>query len=128
MASKAPNGPKSEATDLGSLWKRAIDDYFEKTGKNLSHMKAQNIGAVMDMTKDSMQTFQGKRHNGEKVDKVRSAFGRHLGGMQMCMRGIQAVGNAAGAFPPAMPVGIIFAACGHLLSVRYHLDRMGRVS
>ena len=31
--------------------------------------------------------------------------------------GLEVVGAAAGAFPPAMPVGLIFAACGHLLDV-----------
>jgi hypothetical protein len=34
------------------------------------------------------------------------------------MSGLEKIGTAAGVFPPAMPVGIVFGACGRLLSVR----------
>jgi len=36
--------------------------------------------------------------------------------------GLEVVGAAAGAFPPAMPVGLIFAACGHLLDVSAYFE------
>lgn len=111
-------GTKHEGTDLGQLWTKAVQDYLKKTGKDLSRdLAARSIGDVMKSTEGSMQSFQGFRHKGDKVDKVRSAFGRHLDGMQKCMKGIETIGAAAGAFPPAMPVSIVFAACGHLLSV-----------
>jgi hypothetical protein len=118
MTSKVPNGSQNAGTDLGSLWTRAVHDYCKQTGKDLSRdMSARSMSDVMSSTEASMQSFQGFRHKGDKVDKVRSAFGRHLDGIQKCMHGIQVVGAMAGAFPPAMPVGIVFAACGHLLSV-----------
>lgn len=119
MTSKGPNGSQDGETDLGMLWTGAVEDYCKQTGRKdlLRDMPARNMSDVMTSTEASMQTFQGFRHKGEKVDKVRSAFGRHLDGIQKCMQGIQVVGAMAGAFPPAMPIGIVFAACGHLLSV-----------
>ncbi|KAH7128114.1 hypothetical protein B0J11DRAFT_504607 [Dendryphion nanum] len=106
--------PASES-DLGSLWKRAIIDYKSKTGYDLSHMKAASMDGIMQSAQDNLKTFQGKLHDKSKIDKVRTAFGNNLGGMQKCMNCIQAVGAAAGAFPPAMPVGLVFAACGRVL-------------
>ncbi|KAF1951108.1 hypothetical protein CC80DRAFT_553779 [Byssothecium circinans] len=102
-------------TDLGALWKKAVEDYMKKTGKDMSHMRAQSVDQVMKKTEKSMEAFGGFRHKGDKIDKVRSAFGRQLGNIQKCVDGLQVVGTALGAFPPAMPVGLVFAACGHLL-------------
>jgi hypothetical protein len=64
-----------------------------------------------------MKEFGGRRQDGGKVNKVRSVYTRNLEQMQKCMNVIQMVGTAAAAFPPAMPVGIVFTACGHVLSV-----------
>jgi hypothetical protein len=118
MSSKAQSGAQDGGTDLGTLWTAAVQDYCKKTGKDLSRdLSARSMADAIKATESSLQSFQGFRHKGDKVDKVRSAFGRHLDGMQKCMNGIQMVGAAAGAFPPAMPVGLVFAACGHVLSV-----------
>lgn len=104
-------------SDLASLWTRAIIDYKSKTGYDLTHMKAASMDGIMQSATSSLESFQGKLHNKGKVDKVRTAFGNNLDGMRKCMSCISAVGAAAGAFPPAMPVGIIFAACGRVLDV-----------
>lgn len=119
MAIKEPASLRSDATDLGALWTNAVDDYMKKTGKQMDHLRARSIDDVMKVTEKSMKVFGGFRHDDSKVDKVRSAFSRHLGDMQKAISGIEMVGAAAGAFPPAMPVGIVFAACGHLLSVSF---------
>lgn len=109
---------RAEATDLGTLWTKACNDYVRQTGRNLSRdMTASSITDVMKFTEKSMESFAGFRNKGEKVDRVRSAFGRHLEDMEKCMHGIRVVGNVAAAFPPAMPIGLVFAACGHLLAV-----------
>ncbi|KAF2014213.1 hypothetical protein BU24DRAFT_492906 [Aaosphaeria arxii CBS 175.79] len=110
------DGPQSEATDLGALWTKAILDYKNKTGTDLTHMKAMSMSQVQQNAEGSMQKFKSFRHGGGKMDKVRTAFGNHLDAMQKCMAGIEAVGAAAGAFPPAMPVGLIFMAAGRLLA------------
>lgn len=119
MTTKAQNGVAGAESDLGTLWRNAVEDYCKQTGRKdlLRDMPARNMKEVMSATEESMQTFQGFRHKGDKVDKVRSAFGRNLEGIQKCMTGIEVVGAVAGAFPPAMPVAIVFSACGHLLSV-----------
>jgi hypothetical protein len=106
----------SGTTDLGALWTNAVKDYMNRTGKDMSHLRAQSLADVMKSTEGSLKAFGGFRHNDGKVDKVRSAFSRHLEDMQTCLNGIEKVGTALSVFPPAAPVGIIFAACGHLLS------------
>ncbi|ORY05487.1 hypothetical protein BCR34DRAFT_604521 [Clohesyomyces aquaticus] len=117
MSSKRENlAPPSEESDLASLWARAVTDYEKKTGSKLSHMKVASLSQVMDGAQNSLERFQDKRHDGGKVDRVRNAFGNHLDGMQKFMAGVEAIGAAAGAFPPAMPVGIVFMAAGRLLS------------
>lgn len=120
VASKGPMRPEEGPTDLGALWTKAVQDYLRQTGKTIGRdLTARNMNDVMGSMEASMGSFQKFRHKGDKTDRVRSAFGRHLDGMQKCMKGIEMVGAAAGAFPPAMPVGIIFAACGHLLAVSF---------
>ena len=47
-------------------------------------------------------------------------MGNHLGNMQKCVDGIAVVGAAAGAFPPAMPVGLVFSAASRLITVSIH--------
>lgn len=118
--------PRSDSTDLGVLWTRAVSDYVQKTGSNVEHLRSQSLSDVMEVTSKEMKSFGGRRHDGGKVDRVRSAFQRHLGGMQKCMDGLEMVGAAAGAFPPAMPVGIVFSACGRLLSVRIYAVESSR--
>ena len=103
-----------DATDLGILWTRAVDKYTQKTGQKLAHLRGQSISDVMQTTAVEKKRFESYRHDNGKLDKVRAAFGRHLDGMQKCLDGVQTIGEAASAFPPAMPVGIIFAACGHM--------------
>lgn len=117
MATNASSGSQKEDTDLGSLWKQAIDKYIKDTGHDLSRLKAQSISDIKKAAESDAQSFEGFRHKGDKADKVRSAFGDHMDAMQKCWKGVEMVGAAAGAFPPAMPVGIVFAACGNLLSV-----------
>lgn len=122
MASKTTTALPSDGTDIGLLWTKAVEDYMKKTGRKMDYMKARGISDVMSMTEGSLKSFKGFRHDDSKTDRVRSAFGNHLGNMQKVISGFETIGSAAGAFPPAMPVGIVFAACGHLLSVRSHFE------
>lgn len=108
---------QSSATDLGRLWTQAISDYNARTGEDLSSMGAQSIDGAMKSLDESMQRFKGFRDDGSKKSKFRSAMGNSLGDMQKCIDGIAAIGSAAGAFPPAMPVGLVFTAASRLISV-----------
>ena len=126
METKTPQ--QSSATDLGRLWTQAISDYNARTGEDLSSMGAPSIDGAMKSLDDSMERFKGFRNDGSKRSKFRSAIGNSLGDMQKCIDGIAAVGAAAGAFPPAMPVGLVVTAAGRLISVRIHSACRNRYS
>ena len=119
MAPREIELSRDQATDLGTLWTRAVNDYVCKTGANLSRMQTQNIGDIMNDATNQEEGFTLFRRKGDKSSKAREILGKHLGGMQKCMDGIQMVGNAAAVFPPAMPITIVFAACSRVLKVRY---------
>jgi hypothetical protein len=122
MATKTAH--RSTSTDLGRLWAEAIRDYNARTGENLSAMRARSVAEVMEQTNAEMEQFKGFRDDGSKKSSFRSAMADHLGDLQTCIDGFAAVGAAAGAFPPAMPVGLVFTAAGRLLSVsRSHPPR-----
>lgn len=109
-------------SDLATLWTNAVKDYNAKTGLDLRLETVTTMEDVMKVTNGEMNKFGGFRRDDESKAKiaaaaVRSAFSRHIGDMQKVMACIQQVGEAAAAFPPAMPVGIVFAACGHVLKV-----------
>lgn len=108
---------QSTSTDLGRLWTQAISDYNARTGEDLSSMGAQSLDGAMKSLDDGMERFKGFRHDGSKTSKFRSVIGNSLGDMQKCIDGIAAIGSAAGAFPPAMPVGLVFTAASRLISV-----------
>lgn len=109
---------QSTSTDLGRLWTQAISDYNARTGEDLSSMGAQSLDGAMKSLDDGMEKFKGFRHDGSKTSKFRSVIGNSLGDMQKCIDGIAVIGSAAGAFPPAMPVGLVFTAASRLISVR----------
>lgn len=108
---------QSTSTDLGRLWTQAIKDYNARTGKDLSAMGAQSMAEVMKSTDAGMKRFKGFRDDGSKMSRFRSSIGNHLGDIQKCIDGMAMVGAAAGAFPPAMPVGLVFTAASRLISV-----------
>ncbi|KAJ6196522.1 hypothetical protein J3E72DRAFT_243669 [Bipolaris maydis] len=107
----------STSTDLGRLWTQAISDYNARTGEDLSSMGAQSLDGAMKSLDDGMERFKGFRHDGSKTSRFRSVIGHSLGDMQKCIDGIAVIGAAAGAFPPAMPVGLVFTAASRLISV-----------
>jgi hypothetical protein len=116
--------PPEEATDLASLWSRAVQEYELKTNANISKLGAQstdqvarNIAEVMDAAENKGDKFIGFRHKKDKASKARHAIGNQLDGMKKCLDGIAMVGAAAAVFPPAMPVQLVFAACGRVLGV-----------
>jgi hypothetical protein len=113
----------SSSTDLGRLWEKALEEYREECGENLKGMKASNINEVMNNVNYSMESFGASRHSGGKRDRFRQAMGDHLGSMQKCINGLAEIGAAAGAFPPAMPVGLIFTAASGLISVSGNRSR-----
>lgn len=116
MATKSaqPNTP----TDLGKLWTQAVKDYNARNKANLAVEGAYSMAQVMKTTDDGMKRFDGFRKDGSKMSRFRSAIGNHLGDIQKCIDGMGMIGAAAGAFPPAMPVGLVFTVASRLISVR----------
>jgi len=80
-------------------------------------MGVRNVGDVMRQTNAVMDEFKGFRDDGSKKANFRSAMGHHLGDLQTCINGFAAVGACVSAFPPAMPVGLVFTAASCLISV-----------
>jgi hypothetical protein len=117
MASRQLDLPQQQASDLGTLWSKAVSDYMHKTKTDLSALQAYNIGDIIDGAFDERDRFHKFRRNDDKSSKLRKILGEHIGGMQKCMTGITMVGNAAAIFPPAMPVTIVFAACSKVLGL-----------
>ncbi|CAN9079880.1 unnamed protein product [Alternaria alternata] len=126
MATKVSQ--RSAQTDLGRLWAEAIRDYNARTKEDLSALGARSITEVMRQIDTDMKKFKGFRDDGSKMSSFRSAMGDHLGDFQKCIDGFAAVGAAVSAFPPAMPVGLVFTAASRLISafagVRAEYDRV----
>ncbi|KAI4648350.1 uncharacterized protein J4E79_009972 [Alternaria viburni] len=114
MASKTAR--PSTSTDLGRLWRAAVRDYKERTGEDLATMGVRNVADVMRQTDAVMIDFKGFRDDGSKKASFRSAMGDHLDGLQTCIDGFAAVGACVSAFPPMMPVGLVFTAASRVIS------------
>lgn len=84
--------PKS---DLASLWEQAIDDYEKRTGKSLKMTPVRSMNDVIQGAEKEVQNFQGFRHQGTKVDKVRTAFSNNLWLIQKVVNIIQIAGSTA---------------------------------
>ena len=96
------NGPNKsrmsvtdDVTDLGALWNQGLDEYTVKTGVNLKLPHYNNMSDAMTVATKQMDEFSRFRHNEGKVDKVRSAFGRHLSDIQKATVVVQTVASAA---------------------------------
>lgn len=90
-------------------------------------MGALDLAGAMKILDVSMEKFKGFRNDGSKMAKFRSAMGDSLGDMQKCIDGVAIVGSAAGAFPPAMPVGLVFTAASRLISVCINQPFKGQI-
>lgn len=111
------SGPDEAATDLAVLWERTVNEYIKRTGEDISRLQGKSMSEIKMKAENDNESFVHFRHYGDKTDKVRTAFGNHLDNMQRCVDGIAVLGNAASAFPPALPVTIVFSACSFLLRV-----------
>jgi hypothetical protein len=113
-----------EASDLASLWAKAVQEYERKTKAKVSELASQRtdqiarkLSDVMDTAEEDSKKFMDWRHKKSKTSQARSLIGQHLDGISKCLSGIEMIGNAAAVFPPAMPATIVFAACSRVLGV-----------
>ncbi|KAJ5515171.1 heterokaryon incompatibility protein s [Penicillium fimorum] len=105
----------AQPSDIAQLWQRAVGDYEKRTKKSLQLAQFSNIDQVMKGTEGLSNEFKDFRHDRSKTDNVRTAFKNNLWLIQKVVSTLQVVGNAASAFPPAMPSSLIFTAFGQVM-------------
>lgn len=104
-------------SDLARLFQDAVYEYEKKTKKSLHLAPFRNMDEVIKGTEGLSSQFKEFRHDQSKTDSVRSAFKNNLWLIQKVVNTIQIVGNAASAFPPAMPASLLFTAFGQVMQV-----------
>ena len=110
MGITRPDGPPQGGSDIAQEWQQALAEFEAKTGKNLSIGQIHSMKEAMDTADAQKKFFKGFRHDDSKIDKVRSAFSNNIGLIQKIVDGAQQAANAAGAFPPAMPIAPLMTA------------------
>lgn len=105
----------AQASDIAQLWQLAVEDYEKRTKKSLHLAQFSNIDQVMKGTEGLSNEFKDFRHDRSKTDNVRTAFKNNLWLIQKVVNTLEVVGNAASAFPPAMPASLVFTAFGQVM-------------
>ncbi|KAJ5668369.1 uncharacterized protein N7477_006939 [Penicillium maclennaniae] len=109
------NVDAAPASDIAQLWQRAVEDYEKQTKKSLHLAQFSNIDQIMKGTEGLSNEFKDFRHDRSKTDNVRTALKNNLWLIQKVVNTVEVVGNAASAFPPAMPASLIFTAFGQVM-------------
>lgn len=67
-----------ESLDVGTLWKQALNKYYEDSGVNIKTLPqiTWNISAIMEDQERQVKEFTSWRHNKGLLDKLRCAIGR----------------------------------------------------
>ncbi|GAQ09896.1 heterokaryon incompatibility protein s [Aspergillus lentulus] len=105
----------AQASDIAQLWQRAVEDYEKRTKKSLHLAQFSNIDQIMKGTEGLLNEFKDFRHDRSKTDNVRTALKNNLWLIQKVVNTVEVIGNAASAFPPAMPASLIFTAFGQVM-------------
>ncbi|PGH06953.1 hypothetical protein AJ80_08085 [Polytolypa hystricis UAMH7299] len=105
----------AQASDIAQLWRRAVEEYEKRTKKSLHLAQFSNIDQIMKGTEGLSNEFKDFRHDRSKTDNVRTALKNNLWLIQKVVNTLEVVGNAASAFPPAMPTSLIFTAFGQVM-------------
>ena len=67
-------------TDVGAIWKAAIDRYEKVTMVKIETLaRANNVDEILDEIHGREVKFKGYRHDGSKSDKFRSLVSKSLG-------------------------------------------------
>ncbi|KAJ5300978.1 uncharacterized protein N7443_005980 [Penicillium atrosanguineum] len=116
MVAQVANGVAEEVrSDLAQLWHAAVEEYEEATGQSLRMGSFKNMDDVMKGTEGIYMKFKDFRDDTSKVAKVQSALKNNMWLIQNIIHILQNLGNAASAFPPAMPASLIFTAFGQVM-------------
>ncbi|KAM0551741.1 hypothetical protein ACHAPJ_008308 [Fusarium lateritium] len=93
---------KNDNRDVADLWKEALKDYKGIVGFDLQR-KFDNVQGMLDFGIDQMNNFHKFRHDGGKVDRLRTLFASNLDLVEQSAN--QIIAAAAPAFPPAAAIG-----------------------
>ncbi|KAL4860369.1 hypothetical protein BDV12DRAFT_205149 [Aspergillus spectabilis] len=104
-----------QASNLAQLWQSAVKDYEKRSKKSLQPTQFRNIDQIMKGIEGLSTNFKEFRHDRTKTGNVRTAFKNNLWLIQRVVNTVHVVGDAASAFPPAMPASLIFTAFGHVM-------------
>jgi hypothetical protein len=106
-------------SDLGQIWMTAVQNYEKKTGKKLGVQGAVNSEEVKAGLDKVLDKFKRHRQDPAKKDaittKLKNCCGKSVTTIHKILQVVEVLGNAASAFPPAMPAGLIFSALDHVL-------------
>src|ERR1700685_3065212 len=106
-------------TDLGQIWITAVQNYEQKTRKKLGVDDAENTEQVKAGLGTVLDKFKRHRQDPAKKDalttKLKDCASKSISTIHKILQGIEILGDAASAFPPAMPAGLIFSALDHVL-------------
>jgi hypothetical protein len=101
-----PGGSQQAPTDLALLWRRAVNAYNDKVGKEGMKLNVDGTGlvtslegvqAAVDSTSEAFRKWRHPKEN--KLVKVRTIIGENLANVQAI--GDQVISSATAAFPPA---------------------------
>ncbi|KAM5349322.1 hypothetical protein ACJ41O_005827 [Fusarium nematophilum] len=107
-------GPKADATsDVGLIWKSAVDRYEAITGVQIQQLaQANSVAQILEDIDDKEARFKIHRHDGTKLDKFRTLVSQSLSPIQSVS---DIVAQATKTMYP--PSEAIFAAVRYLISV-----------
>lgn len=82
MVIQPPDGPLEDTSDLAALWNEALLSFKSNTGRDLGAFQFKTMQEAIDSTRAQADSFGTFRHDKGKVDKVRTAFGNNLQGIE----------------------------------------------
>ena len=93
---------KESTSDLATLWQSALTDYYVSAKMDVAQMKVYTSMSDIQLDTDIQKNFEKFRHNGGKVDKLRSLVARNT---ELIISGATYITEAASAaFPPSSAI------------------------
>jgi hypothetical protein len=103
--------PVDATTDVGAIWKEAIDRYEDITKVKIESMaRARNVDEVLRETRDRDTKFRAFRHDETKMDNFRTLVSRSLGPIEKV--GSMVASAASASFPPTI---VVFTVVTYLI-------------
>ncbi|KAK3686838.1 hypothetical protein LTR37_019429 [Vermiconidia calcicola] len=113
MSTSGMQSTATSATDTGLIWKAAVDQYEKVAKVNMLSLKsADNVEQILSLMQEKESKFDKKRHDGSKLEKLRSLVKKSLNPIQLLSD--VASKTTKMTFPPGEA---IFAAILYLINI-----------